>query len=121
MSREKPIKEKTKTRQGKSGKSAKEKKQEIKPPKVVRDSFTMPLADYEQLKALKKMCLTKGVSIKKGELLRAGIMALAEMQSSELLTLLEKVEKVKTGRPAKDKSNNSGIETSHKLERNQEV
>ena len=103
MSRDKPIKPKGKGREGKPVKGE-AKKQQDKRPKVVRDSFTMPLEDYEQLKALKKLCLAQGVHIKKGELLRAGIMALAAMERSELLALLEQVEKVKTGRPAMDKA-----------------
>ena len=113
MSWEKSSKKKIKSRQGKSERGAREKKENVAPPKVVRDSFTMPLADYQQLKELKKLCLSKGVNIKKGELLRAGIMALTEMEGNELLNLLEKLEKVKTGRPAKDNSNNLDIEPSN--------
>ena len=104
MSRDKAIKQKNKGRDAKAGKGDKDKKSDTKRPKVVRDSFTMPLEDYEQLKALKKRCLAQGVNIKKGELLRAGIMSLAAMDSSALLALLERVEKVKTGRPAMDEA-----------------
>lgn len=90
------------SKQKETDRSGKEKKQQQKPTKVVRDSFTMPETDYEQLKQLKKDCLSRGVNIKKGELLRAGIMALSAMPGDELLALLEKVERVKTGRPAKN-------------------
>lgn len=105
MVKDKPIRKKT-TKKKTASRSGKDKKQEPKPAKVVRDSFTMPAIDYEQLKQLKKDCLAKGVHIKKGELLRAGILALTAMQNDELLALLEKVERVKTGRPAKGKDKN---------------
>lgn len=112
MSRDKPIKKKTKSREDKPGKGVKDKKPDNKRPKVVRDSFTMPVSDYEQLKALKKSCLALGVNIKKGELLRAGIMSLAAMGNSELLALLAEVEKIKTGRPANDKDKDPSSEDS---------
>ncbi len=104
MSRDKASKQKDKGREARATKGDKAKKSDAKRPKVVRDSFTMPLEDYEQLKALKKQCLAQGVSIKKGELLRAGIMALTALDSNALLALLERVEKIKTGRPAQDEA-----------------
>ena len=41
--------------------------------KLVRDSFTMPESEYEQLRGAKKACLKAGVDIKKSELLRIGV------------------------------------------------
>lgn len=98
----------SKQAKNKKDKPAKEARGKIRNnhPRVVRDSFTMPVSDYERLKSLKKLCLSHGVHIKKGELLRAGIMTLVAMESTELLSLLEKVERVKTGRPANDNSKN---------------
>ncbi|WP_027803230.1 hypothetical protein [Paraburkholderia dilworthii] len=70
--------------------------------KVVRDSFTMPKSDYEKIAALKQKCLDAGVSVKKSELLRAGLLLLDSAPTPEsLLAAVSAVETVKTGRPAK--------------------
>ena len=69
--------------------------------KVVRDGFTMPQADYDQLKALKAMCLSKGVEVKKSELLRAGVMALAAMPADVLVKTMQALAPVKSGRKKK--------------------
>ncbi len=69
--------------------------------RVVRDSYTMPEIDYQRLKDLKKVLLEQGVHVKKSELLRAGLLALEGMKSAERLVLLQKIERIKTGRPSK--------------------
>jgi hypothetical protein len=69
--------------------------------KVIRDSFTMPKADYEKIAALKLKCQEAGVSVKKSELLRAGLLMLEAASSKRLLAAVSAVEQVKTGRPAK--------------------
>lgn len=69
-------------------------------PKLVRDSFTMPEFDYVRLKALKARLLNAGVEIKKSEILRAGLLALENMSDAQLQTLVDQVERIKTGRPA---------------------
>ena len=69
--------------------------------KVVRDSFTMPKSDYEKITVLKKKCLDAGVSVKKSELLRAGLLLLEAASDKRLLAAISAVETVKTGRPAK--------------------
>lgn len=68
--------------------------------KVVRDSFTMPKSDYDKIAELKKKTLEAGVSIKKSELLRAGLLALDAMPITKLKAMLAQVESVKTGRPS---------------------
>lgn len=68
--------------------------------KVIRDSFTMPKSDYDRIAALKQKTLEAGISIKKSELLRAGLLALEAMPLSKLKALLGAVESVKTGRPS---------------------
>ncbi|MFM0198307.1 hypothetical protein PQR53_00335 [Paraburkholderia fungorum] len=76
-----------------------------KPPKkekVVRDSFTMPKSDYDRIASLKQKCLDAGVSVKKSELLRAGLMMLESAAPQRLLAAVSSLETVKTGRPAKD-------------------
>ncbi len=69
--------------------------------KLVRDSFTMPEADYAHLALLKKRCLEAGVAAKKSELLRLGLQVLAQLPSADLAQRIETLEKLKTGRPAK--------------------
>ena len=70
--------------------------------KTIRDSFTMPENDYNFLASLKKKCLAGGVSVKKSELLRAGIQALAGMNLAALKRQLSKLDEIKIGRPAKE-------------------
>lgn len=69
--------------------------------KVVRDSFTMPKSDYDKIAALKQKCLAEGVSVKKSEILRAGLVLLESAAPKRLLAAVSAVEQVKTGRPAK--------------------
>ena len=73
-----------------------------KKPKLVRDGFTMPEADYALLGALKKRALHAGREVKKSELLRAGLRALAAMPDAVYIGALEGVERIKPGRPAAD-------------------
>lgn len=79
----------------------KEKKAESKV-KVVRDSFTMPQADYDLIAALKEKSAKAGLHAKKSELLRAGLQALAKMSAAQLKRNIAGLEKIKTGRPRKD-------------------
>ena len=66
--------------------------------RVVRDSFTMPTDEYEQIAALKKRGLQRGVSATKSEVLRAGLAVLRAMDDRQLADVLTNVPKVKTGR-----------------------
>jgi hypothetical protein len=81
--------------------TAEEKSKRVKKEKVVRDSFTMPKSDYAKIAALKEKCLEAGVSVKKSELLRAGLLLLESAPSKRLLAAVSAVETVKTGRPAR--------------------
>jgi hypothetical protein len=67
--------------------------------KVIRDSFTMPVADYELIGVLKRRCIGLGVAIKKSELLRAGLTVLKRLPDGHLAEVAAAVESVKTGRP----------------------
>ena len=82
-------------------KESKAKKIVPKKPKLVRDSFTFPENDYALLAELKQRALKAGHEIKKSELLRAGLAALAAMAEQDLVAALAGVERIKTGRPAK--------------------
>lgn len=85
----------------KAGKLAKVKKQAPKPPKLVRDSFTIPETDYALFASLKQRALTAGVEVKKSEILRAAVAVLAELDDAELVKAIGLVERIKTGRPKK--------------------
>jgi len=74
-----------------------------KKPKLVRDSFTIPKNEYEAIASLKERALKQGVSIKKSELLRAGLMTLAFMPDATFAKALADVPTLKTGRPAAKK------------------
>lgn len=69
--------------------------------KLVRDSFAMPKLEYLVLEELKLRSGKLGNSIKKSELIRAGIKALASFSDANFLAALKAVPTIKTGRPAK--------------------
>lgn len=94
----KPLKAEQAAKPGKD-KSAKA-LDKVKKPKLVRDSFTIPKAEYEVLAALKARAAKHGQTPKKSELLRAGIKALAGMSDAEFIKGLQAVPAIKTGRPA---------------------
>jgi hypothetical protein len=71
-----------------------------KKPKLVRDSFTIPKAEYGVLEELKQRAAQLAHPIKKSELIRAGIKVLASLSGAALLTALNQVPTIKTGRPA---------------------
>jgi hypothetical protein len=72
-----------------------------KKPKLVRDSFTIPKAEYVVLEQLKKRAAQSGTPAKKSEVLRAGLKALAGMEDAAFAAALGAVPALKTGRPAK--------------------
>ncbi|WP_375507422.1 hypothetical protein [uncultured Caballeronia sp.] len=94
-----PVKSKVKTAPAEP--DTHEKPKRAKKEKVVRDSFTMPKSDYDKIAALKQKCLANGVHVKKGELLRAGLLILEAANIEQLTAAVAAVETVKTGRPVK--------------------
>ena len=68
-------------------------------PKLVRDSFTIPKAEYEVIHALKTRGQKMGQPAKKSELLRAGIKLLATLSDAAFKAALLQVPTIKTGRP----------------------
>jgi hypothetical protein len=81
---------------------AKHGKKVAKPrPLLVRDSFTMPEADFALIAKLKSTALSGQRATKKSELLRAGLQVLAGLDAPALLVVLDRLETVKTGRPKK--------------------
>jgi hypothetical protein len=71
-------------------------------PKLVRDSFTIPKDEYQVLESLKSRGLGLGQQVRKSELLRAGIKALAAMNDRVFLKAIGGVPTLKTGRPKAD-------------------
>lgn len=69
--------------------------------KLVRDSYAMPDTEYVQIGVLKKRLSGLGSEVKKSELLRGGIAVLAALNDAELKAVMGRVERIKTGRPAK--------------------
>ena len=69
--------------------------------KLVRDSYAMPEAEFAQIAGLKKHLAGLGHEAKKSDLLRAGVALLAALNDAELLAVMGRVERIKTGRPAK--------------------
>ena len=82
---------------------AKSTKKKDKPEKVkvVRDSFTIPKAEYTQIAELKKRALGMGLEAKKSELIRAGLLLLSNATDASLGKALKNVPTLKTGRPGK--------------------
>ncbi len=74
--------------------------QPVQNQKVIRDSFTLPSADYELIAAIRQRCLKSAVNATKSEVIRAGLHILQSLSDEELVQAIERLEKVKTGRPA---------------------
>jgi hypothetical protein len=84
-------------------KPATEKSVKTKKPKLVRDSFTIPKAEYAVLEELKQRAAQLARPIKKSELIRASIKVLASLSGAAFLTALNQVPVIKTGRPSAKK------------------
>ncbi len=75
----------------------------VKKPKLVRDSFTIPKDEYVVIDSLKTRAGKLGQAVKKSELLRAGVKALAAMSDIQFKAALNNVPTIKTGRPKNSK------------------
>lgn len=84
-------------------KPAAPKVEKAKKPKMVRDSFTFPKNEYDVLDVLKLRAAKLGAPIKKTELIRAGVKAIAALGDAAFKAALAAVPSLKTGRPAKGK------------------
>jgi uncharacterized membrane protein len=71
-----------------------------KKPKLVRDSFTIPKTEFAAIDVLKTRAIALGTSVKKSELLRAGLTLLKNLNDADLKAALAAVPTLKTGRPA---------------------
>lgn len=68
--------------------------------KMVSDRYKIPDNEYVQLTALKRRLLELGVSAKRSELLRAGLMLLVASEDAQVKKAVAKVQLAKTSRPA---------------------
>ena len=71
--------------------------------KLVRDSFTIPEAEYQILVNAKKSLTKSGVEVKKTELLRVGLLLIGKTSLTVLKRHLGGLKKLKSGRPGKSK------------------
>lgn len=71
-----------------------------KRPKLVRDSFTIPKAEFASIDLLKTRAMALGTSVKKSELLRAGLMVLKGLNDAAYKSAIAAVPTLKTGRPS---------------------
>ena len=74
-----------------------------KKPKLVRDSFTIPKTEFAAIDTLKTRAISMGTSVKKSELLRAGLMLLTGLSDAAFKAAIAAVPTLKTGRPAAEK------------------
>ena len=72
--------------------------------KPVRDSFTMPKAEYAVLSDLKLRAIKLAHPAKKSELIRAGVSVLAALSDADFLAAIRGLPAIKTGRPSKSES-----------------
>jgi hypothetical protein len=72
--------------------------------KLVRDSFTMPRDDFDLIGKLKERALGFKQSVKKSELLRAGLHALHGLSDDKLKAVLGGLTPLKAGRPKKQEA-----------------
>lgn len=82
-------------------KSAAKKPKKVPKVKVVRDSFTMPQNEYEEIARIKDAFRKAGLPVKKSDVLRAGLKALGVLNMAQMKPLLAGVGKFKSSRPNK--------------------
>jgi hypothetical protein len=70
-----------------------------KPVKVVRDSFTMPDADFAIIDRIKLRAIEWKQPVKKSEVLRAALHALDALSDAKVKALLADLVPIKKGRP----------------------
>lgn len=82
-------------------KTTSEKPLKVKKIKMVQDRFTMPKPEFAVVDVLKLRAAQLSGPIKKSELIRAGIKALAAMTDADFLLAIRAVPNLKTDRPEK--------------------
>ena len=67
--------------------------------RVVREAFTIPETEHEQIKTVRSALLSQAIAVSKSEVLRAGLLMLAEADIQTQQKVFDRLERVKTGRP----------------------
>ncbi|MDQ3058505.1 MAG: hypothetical protein M3R45_03125 [Pseudomonadota bacterium] len=80
------------------GRAAPAPAEKTRKPKLVRDNFTMPKAEYAALDALKQRAALLSRPTKKNELLRAGLQLLTALPDTRFLAALARVPSLKADR-----------------------
>lgn len=96
-----PVKAATPAKSAKTPAKAPAAAEKAKKPKLVRDSFTMPEAEYAVFAQVKKACVAAGFEIKKSELLRIGVALIAKLDPKKLQAAQKALAPLKAGRPKK--------------------
>lgn len=77
----------------------KKKGKELNTEKAIRDAFTMQRSDIVAIKEIRKNCLSVGLDVNKSIIVRAGILALKDMSIDDLNEIINRLPKIKIGRP----------------------
>ena len=67
--------------------------------RVMREAFTIPEAEHGQIETVREALLSQAIAVSKSEVLRAGLLLLAEASVEKQKQTFERLERVKTGRP----------------------
>lgn len=65
---------------------------------VVRDTFSMPPGDHGLIEKLRTRAAKTGRNTSKSEVIRAGLVALDNLNTAQLVEVLDRLERVKPGR-----------------------
>jgi DNA-binding helix-hairpin-helix protein with protein kinase domain len=82
-----------------SKKGAEEAKPLLAVGRVVRDSFSMPEAEYRTVADVQKRMIKKERVVSKSEVMRAAFAVLNRLNDKELLEIFDSLPKVRPGRP----------------------
>jgi hypothetical protein len=80
------------------------KDREAETPKLIRDTFSMPDSDYQLIAEILDRSPAMAARSTKSEIIRAGLKVLHTMDDEHLRQVLNQVQRLKTGRPAKRRS-----------------
>ena len=65
---------------------------------VTRDTFSMPSSDYRLIEQMRVRAALEGRNTNKSEVIRAGLRGLLALEPTDLVAILNRLEKVKPGR-----------------------
>jgi len=65
--------------------------------KTVRDTYTLPQPEFEQIEKLRLRAMKKGIDRNKSEMIRAGLRALKDMNETDFKAAINKIVRTKRG------------------------